>query len=379
MADDNNSKSTFTDSTDQEDFTDAKGLQLHSFHYFSTFKTDTTILWRNFLVSQVKLEYVQFWCGEKYFQLLTPVILQNSPHLHTIALNINPLLGTKAGVKRSHIDCGVFSKCYLLKTLVLKGKPLGNIDPLSMSTRSLTEILKRPNIVNCYGLPKGLEHCRLIHLKMHRKDASAIAKNLPLLTRLYLEDIGFEDDFGMTLADLAALLEKPEKRLIHLDIHNGLNKASFEEIQTNHGGFAVVAKLLFKLHNPNSFQVELINGEYDTVDLENPFGDENDVLVEKEVFHENFKGMVTEEDLKDSKDIGPSKISANPGAVLMARRVSHQVNTSTQLKHKTASKITNMRVGSVDAVQKVRDASPRILTSQYQGKVKGKASKQSKD
>lgn len=284
-----NKSTSFTAEALLLSLSDSRMIQLHSFHYFSTYRMDSTLFWRNFMMTQEKLGYVQFWCGEKYFPLPTQLILQNSSNLHTIALNINQLLATKTGVKRSHVDCGVFSKCYLLKTLVLKGKKVENRVPSSSSNCK-----KLADIKNCRLLPQGLEQIRIIHLKMCSTDTTALARNMSKLKSLYLEDIGSDGELGLALVDLVHLLGKPDRTLVHLDIHNGLNKTSFKDVHAD-DGFATVARILFKIQKPDSFCVRLQpDGEYDIAES---LEEEDTILQEKEVFHENFQAMVTDDDL----------------------------------------------------------------------------------
>jgi len=280
---------------------DLKDVQLHSFHFLSTYKTEGTRIWRTFLHNQKKLEYLQFWCKEKFYPLPTLLIHHNFRTIHTLALNIDPMLGTHRNSIKTEIDCSTFQKCSLLRTLVLRGKPRDMKDPnIPPDVNHFT---------NFNALPKGLRSLRLSHLNLTTRDAGTIAREMPNLAHLYLENVGETGNFGMALKDLAHILGKKDTTMKSIDIHDGINIQSLDDIKTKKpSGYAILVKLIFKANRPRSFRVVRSDtGEFDVVNE----ALSNDVaLIEDEILHEDFGGNVSEDSIiKDDENHGEQDIT----------------------------------------------------------------------
>jgi hypothetical protein len=279
-----------------------KDVQLHSFHFLSTFKTLGTKIWKKFLQSQRKLEYLQFWCKEKFYPLPTLLIHHNFRTLHTIALNIDPTMGSHRDSTVTQVDCAAFQKCSSLKTLVLKGKPREELTSDTLDHSGEDETPKanpqQPHFKNFQLIPKGLQQLRLIHLNLSIKDCRIIVKEMQHLSKLYLQDIGEQNGLGMSLEDLAYLLSKKERVLTTIDIHSGINIQSAAEVskrgRAEGGGYLTIIKILFKSSRPKSFRALLgENDEYDVVE-EDDIVLEDDNVFEDEILHEDFEGTVSE-------------------------------------------------------------------------------------
>jgi hypothetical protein len=138
-------------------------IHLSSFHYDALYRTSSTEFWRQFLLQQESLEYVQFWCDSPH-KAASPKVIRNNPALHTVAINnLNVCVGNDG--RKPRVNCASFQTCVNLKVIFLKGtaSPTSATDPIPTTN---SHVKRESDLDNFLLIPVSLEKVKIMNILM---------------------------------------------------------------------------------------------------------------------------------------------------------------------------------------------------------------------